>query len=64
MALETNIVEQTVEYQNLDRLVLKSGHVILITDEGIDVWTSSQQQATGYDPQWRIWSHHSISLED
>ena len=64
MALETNIVEQTVEYQNLDRLVLKSGHVILITDEGIDVWTSSQKQATGSDPHWRFWSHHSISLED
>jgi hypothetical protein len=57
MALETNIVEQTVEYQNLDRLVLKSGHVILIADEHICVWTSSQKQATGYDPQY------SISLE-
>jgi hypothetical protein len=34
--------------------VLKSGHVVLITDEGIDVWTKAQDYGTGYDPQYSI----------
>ena len=54
MAFDTNIAKQTVEYQNIDQLVLKSGHVVLITDEGIDVWTKAQDYGTGYDPQYRI----------
>ena len=54
MAFDTNIAKQTVEYQNLDRLVLESGHVLLITDEGIDVWTKAQLEADGYDPQYSI----------
>ena len=54
MAFDTNIATQTVEYQNLDRLVLKNGHVVLIVDESIDVWISEELMDDGHDCNYTL----------
>lgn len=47
MADQTNILEQTVEYQSLDLLRLKGGQVVQITDESIDIWTTAESHQRG-----------------
>tara|TARA_R110002020_G_scaffold241798_3_gene455065 strand:+ start:455 stop:730 length:276 start_codon:yes stop_codon:yes gene_type:complete len=64
MAFNTNITTQTVEYQNLDRLVLKNGHVVLIGDESIDVWISEELMDDGHDCNYSLpfkpaWEAHA-----
>ena len=54
MAFDTNIETQTAEYQNLDRLVLKNGHVVLIGDESIDVWISEELMDDGHDCNYTL----------
>tara|TARA_R100001244_G_scaffold131767_2_gene105709 strand:- start:1153 stop:2163 length:1011 start_codon:yes stop_codon:yes gene_type:complete len=47
MAYRTNILEQTVEYQSLDVLRLKTGQVVQITDESIDIWATAESHQRG-----------------
>ncbi len=47
MADRTNILEQTVEYQSLDLLRLKTGQVVQITDESIDLWATAESHQRG-----------------
>ena len=47
MADRTNILEQTVEYQSLDLLRLKTGQVVQITDESIDIWATAESHQRG-----------------
>jgi len=47
MADRTNILEQTVEYQSLDVLRLKTGQVVQITDESIDIWATAESHQRG-----------------
>tara|TARA_R110002110_G_scaffold324328_1_gene536402 strand:- start:32 stop:316 length:285 start_codon:yes stop_codon:yes gene_type:complete len=69
MAFDTNIATQTVEYQNLDRLVLKNGHVVLIGDESIDVWISEELMDDGHDcnytlpfqPAWAVRAEERVA---
>lgn len=50
MADRTNILEQTVEYQSLDLLRLKTGQVVQITDESIDIWATAESHQRGTNP--------------
>lgn len=64
MAFDTNIREQTVEYQNLDRILLKNGHVVLIGDESIDVWKTEKLESDGHGCDYSVPFGEETANED
>ena len=64
MADRTNILEQTVEYQDLDRILLKNGYVVLIGDESIDVWKTEKLESDGHGCDYSVPFGEETANED